>query len=123
MLGQYGYIGLLFFVAILFGVTALVLPFLLRLIHIRPHKPSPIKSTTYECGMPTIGRSWVQFNFRYYLFALLFLVFDVETVFLYPWAVALRQLKLFGLVEMLIFIVILVVGFVYAWRKKALEWK
>jgi len=64
----------------------------------------------------------VQFNFRYYFFALIFVIFDIEAVFLYPWAVAFRQVKLFGFVEALIFVVILVVGYLYAWRKRALEW-
>jgi len=73
--------------------------------------------------METLGSSWIQFNFRYYFFALLFVVFDIEVVFLFPWAVYFKQLKLFGFIEMLIFILILVVGLVYAWRKKVLEWK
>jgi len=73
--------------------------------------------------METIGPAWVQFNFRYYFYALLFVIFDVETVFLYPWAVAFRQLELFGFIEMLIFIAVLLVGYAYAWRKGALEWK
>tara|TARA_B100000315_G_C14503745_1_gene553569 strand:+ start:85 stop:393 length:309 start_codon:yes stop_codon:yes gene_type:complete len=100
-----------------------LIPQLLSLVGVVPRKPNPIKSATYECGLDTIGPTWVQFNFRYYFFALLFVVFDIETVFLYPWAVQFRQLKLFGLVEMLIFILILVVGFAYAWKKGALEWK
>ena len=94
-----------------------------RFIQIVPYKPNPIKSSTYECGMETIGKSWVQFNFRYYFYALLFLVLDVLVVFLYPWAVDLRQLGLFGLIGVFIFIFIVVVGYVYAWRKKVLEWK
>ncbi len=95
----------------------------LMLAHfVSPRKPNPIKSLTYECGMETIGDSWVQFNTRYYLYALVFVIFDIETVFLYPWAVAFRQLALFGFIEMLIFVAILVVGYVYAWKKKALEW-
>ncbi|MFQ5826312.1 MAG: NADH-quinone oxidoreductase subunit A [Dehalococcoidia bacterium] len=101
----------------------ILLPQLLTLVGVVPKKPDPIKSSTYECGLDTIGKTWVQFNFRYYLFALVFVVFDIEMVFLYPWAVAFRQLGLFGLVEMVIFILILVVGFAYAWKKGALEWK
>ena len=73
--------------------------------------------------MDTIGKTWVQFNFRYYFFALLFVLFDIEVVFLYPWAVAYQKLGLFALVEMVVFIGILMVGYVYAWRKGALEWK
>jgi NADH-quinone oxidoreductase subunit A len=88
----------------------------------RPHRPGPIKRSTYECGLETIGETWVQFKVQYYLYALIFVLFDVETVFLYPWAVAYRQLPLFTLVEMTIFLGILGVGLVYAWRKGALEW-
>jgi NADH-quinone oxidoreductase subunit A len=73
--------------------------------------------------MDPIGDSWIRFNTRYYLFALLFVVFDVEAVFLYPWAVAYRQLGLYAFVEMAIFIGILLIGYLYAWNKKALEWK
>jgi NAD(P)H-quinone oxidoreductase subunit 3 len=77
---------------------------------------------TYESGMEPIGGAWIQFNIRYYMFALVFVIFDVETVFLYPWAVAFSQLGLLAFIEALIFIAILVVGLVYAWRKGALEW-
>ncbi|MGD1850259.1 MAG: photosynthetic/respiratory NAD(P)H-quinone oxidoreductase subunit C [Cyanophyceae cyanobacterium] len=80
------------------------------------------RATTYESGMEPIGGAWIQFNIRYYMFALVFVVFDVETVFLYPWAVAFNQLGLLAFVEALIFIAILVVALVYAWRKGALEW-
>ncbi|MBA7673390.1 NAD(P)H-quinone oxidoreductase subunit 3 [subsurface metagenome] len=123
MLGNYGYIGLFFVVAIFFAVSTLLLPPLLRFIGIVPRKPNPIKSSTYECGMQTIGKSWVQFNFHYYFYALIFLALDVLVVFLYPWAVDLRQLGLFGFIVMLIFISIVIVGYIYAWRKKVLEWK
>ena len=123
MLTNYGYIGLFLIVAILFTVTTLLLPILLRFIRIVPHKPNPIKSSTYECGMETIGKTWVQFNFRYYFYALIFLALDVLVVFLYPWAVGLRQLGSFAFIGMLIFISIVVVGYIYAWKKKVLEWK
>ena len=123
MLANYGYVGLFLIVAIFFAVTTLSLPFLLRFIGIVPHKPNPIKSSTYECGMETLGKSWVQFNFRYYFYALIFLALDVMIVFLYPWAVDLRQLGRFGFIGMLIFISIIVIGYIYAWRKKVLEWK
>jgi len=123
LLANYGYIGLLLIVAIIFAVTTLLLPFTLRFFRIVPHKPNPIKSSTYECGMETIGKSWIQFNFRYYFYALIFLALDVLVVFLYPWAVELRQLGLFGFIGVLIFISIVAVGYVYAWRKKVLEWK
>ena len=123
MLANYGYIGLFFIVAILFAVTTLLLPFLLRFIRIVPHKPNPIKSSTYECGMETTGKTWVQFNFRYYFYALIFLALDVAIVFLYPWAVGLRQLGSSAFIGILIFILIITVGYIYAWRKKVLEWK
>jgi len=123
LLANYGYIGLFLLVAIFFAVTTLLLPTFLRFIRIISRKPNPIKSSTYECGLQTIGRSWVQFNFRYYFYALMFVALDVMVVFLYPWAVSLRQLGYSGLAIILIFIFIVVIGYIYAWRKKVLEWK
>jgi len=123
LLANYGYIGLFLIVAIFFAVSTLLLPVFLRFIHIVPHKPNPVKSSTYECGMETVGKSWVQFNFRYYFYALLFIALDILVVFLYPWAVNLRQIGSFGFISILIFISIIVVGYIYAWRKKVLEWK
>ncbi len=123
MLANYGYIGLFLLVAIFFAVTTLLLPVSLRLIRIIPKKPNPVKSATYECGLQTIGRSWVQFNFRYYFYALMFIALDVMVVFIYPWAIGLRQLGYFGLIAILIFILIILVGYVYAWKKGVLEWK
>ena len=123
MLANYGYIGLFLIVAIFFAVTTLLLPYSLRFIGIIPKKSNPIKNSTFECGMETIGKTWVQFNFRYYFYALMFIALDVMVVFIYPWAVDLRQLGYFGLIAILIFIFIIVVGYVYAWRKKVLEWK
>ena len=89
---------------------------------LRPRLRGPERRTTYESGMEPIGGAWIQFNIRYYTFALVFVIFDVETVFLYPWAVAFNQLGLLAFIEALVFIAILVVGLVYAWRKGALEW-
>ena len=123
MLGNFGYIGIFLLAAIGFAATTILLPVTLRFLGIVPKKPNPTKYTTYECGMETVGKSQVQFNSRYYFFALLFVVFDIQVVFLYPWAVHFKQLKLFGLVEMLAFVLIVVVGFVYAWRKGVLQWK
>jgi NADH-quinone oxidoreductase subunit A len=122
LLEQYGRVGILLLFAFAFPITPLLISVLLGLIRVRPRSPNPIKSDTYECGMETEGNTWVQFNFRYYFFALVFVIFDIEAVFLYPWAVAFRQVKLFGFVEALIFVAILVVGYLYAWRKRALEW-
>lgn len=89
---------------------------------LRPSKPTEEKQTTYESGNEAVGESHVRFNIRYYLFALMFVIFDVETVFLYPWAVAYDFLGLFALIEMLIFVALLVVGLLYAWKKKVLQW-
>ncbi|MCK4242139.1 MAG: NADH-quinone oxidoreductase subunit A, partial [Dehalococcoidia bacterium] len=120
---NFGYIGIFLVAALLFAITMITLPILLRRFRIVPKKPNPVKSSTYECGMDTVGKSWVQFNFRYYIYALLFVVFDIQVVFVYPWAAAMGQLKLFGLVEMAVFFLIVIVGFVYAWKKGVLEWK
>lgn len=123
MLVNYGYIGLFLIVAILFTVTTLLIPVTLRFLKIVPQKPNPIKSSTFECGMETVGKSWVQFNFRYYFYALMFIALDVLVVFIYPWAVDLRRVGYLGLIVIVVFICIIVVGYIYAWRKRVLEWK
>jgi NADH-quinone oxidoreductase subunit A len=84
--------------------------------------PNPNKGLPYECGVPTIGTSWIQFNVGYYLFALIFLVFDVELVFMYPWAVVVKEVGIAAFNEILIFMFILFMGLLYAWRKGALKW-
>ena len=89
---------------------------------IRPQRPSDEKLRNYECGEPPIGSAWIQFNPRFYIFALIFVIFDVEVVFLFPWAVAYKSLGLFALVEMLIFVGILLVGLLWAWKKGMLKW-
>ncbi|CAH0345085.1 NADH-quinone oxidoreductase subunit A [Bacillus sp. CECT 9360] len=89
---------------------------------LRPYKPTEAKYTTYESGIEPFHDSRVQFNVRYYIFGLMFVIFDVETVFLYPWAVAYEKLGIFALVEMLIFVFMLAIGLVYAWKKKVLKW-
>jgi NADH:ubiquinone oxidoreductase subunit 3 (subunit A) len=111
------YIGLFLIVGALIPAAAIILAAILS-----PRKPNPIKESTYECGIETVGENWVQFKAQYYVFALVFLVFDVETVFLFPWAVSLNQLGLFAVVEGIVFIGILMAGLVYAWRKGMLEW-
>lgn len=115
-------IAVFFMLGILLPIVALGIGRLLR-----PHKPSKDKGISYESGVDPTGDSWVQFNVRYYLFALLFVIFDVETVFLYPWAVAYDALRssvgLFVLEEMLLFLFFLVLGLLYAWKKEVLEWK
>lgn len=90
---------------------------------ISPRSFNPQKGEPYECGIPTRGASWIQFKVGYYLFAILFLMFDIETVFLFPWAVVVGDLGVAGLTSILFFLVILVFGLAYAWRKGALEWK
>lgn len=90
---------------------------------IAPRSYNPQKGEPYECGMPTRGRSWMQFKVGYYLFAILFLMFDVETVFLFAWAVVVQDLGVFGLVSVLFFLLVLILGLAYAWKKGALEWK
>lgn len=90
---------------------------------ISPKSFNPAKEEPYECGIPTRGESMSQFHVGYYLFAILFLMFDVETVFLYPWAVQMKELMVDGLISIAVFFGILVLGLVYAWRKGALEWK
>jgi len=99
------------------------LPSFPKFMQVVPYNPNPVKSSTFECGMETIGEAWVRFNFRYYFYALMFIALDVLVVFLYPWAVELRQLGLFGFIAVLILIFILIVGYIYAWKKKVLEWK
>lgn len=90
---------------------------------IAPRSFNPQKEEPYECGIPTRGKTWMQFRVGYYLYAILFLMFDVETMFLFPWAVVLRTLGGVGIVSVLFFLFILVLGLAYAWRKGALEWK
>jgi NADH:ubiquinone oxidoreductase subunit 3 (subunit A) len=116
-MSQWIYIGLFFIVGLIIPVGAIAAAWVLG-----PKKPNSIKQTTYECGIETVGDSWVQFKAQYYIFALVFLVFDVETVFLFPWAVRLGQLGLFAVIEGIIFILILIAGLVYTWRKGMLEW-
>jgi NADH-quinone oxidoreductase subunit A len=87
-----------------------------------PRKPSVVKSEPFECGNPATGPAWGRFSVKFYLTAILFIVFDVEVVFLYPWAILFRRLGVFGFVEMTIFVAILTLGLAYVWRKGALEW-
>lgn len=114
---NYVIVAIFVVLGILLPVVALAVGRLLR-----PHKPNDPKQTTYESGNEPIGESHIRFNVRYYLFALMFVIFDVETVFLYPWAVAYNQLGLFALVEMIIFVAMLSIGLIYAWKKKVLQW-
>ncbi len=115
---QYLFIAIFFVVALALPAIGLAVAWALR-----PKKPNPIKNATYECGLETIGETWVQFRAQYYLYALVFVVFDVEAAFIFPWAVAYNQLGLYALVEMVLFVAILFGGLLYAWRKGALEWR
>lgn len=123
MLAQYGYVGILLIIAIGFTILIPLLPMLFKLMGLIPHKKNPNKTTTYECGMQPIGDSRVRYNFRFYFFAVLFVLLDMLTIFLYPWAVNVKELGIGGLVAVGIFLFILLIGYLYAWRKGALQWK
>ena len=117
-LQQYAQIGIFLVFGTVFAFFNLVLAWL-----VRARGNDPIFTTTYECGPETVGSAWGQLNVRFYLFALLFVLFDVETLFIYPWAVAFKSLGLVGFLEMLVFIAILFLGLIYAWKKGALQWE
>src|SRR5438876_12399089 len=109
---NYAFIGLLILAGIAFALAPLVVVFL-----VAPRKRSLAKSDVYECGVRTYGETWVRFRIQYYIYALMFVVFDIETVFLFPWAASYADLGTFALVEMVIFLLILLVGLIYAWAK------
>lgn len=117
MSNDYTFLGIFLIITLIFPLGGIGTAFLLR-----PKKPGQIKNETYECGLETIGDSWVQFKVQYYLFAIIFVIFDVEAVFLFPWAVTYNQLGLYAFGEMVIFLGVLLAGLLYAWRKGALEW-
>ncbi len=114
---NYVFIGMLLLGAIGFALAPLVIVAL-----VAPRKRSLAKSDIYECGVRTTGETWIRFKIQYYIYALMFVVFDIETVFLYPWAVSYGGLGAFALVEMVIFLAILAVGLIYAWGKGVLRW-
>ncbi|MEY4704611.1 MAG: NADH-quinone oxidoreductase, rane subunit [Nitrospirota bacterium] len=116
-LTRYFPILLFIFVALAFGVITLILSHL-----VQPKYPEPEKLTTYECGSEPFSDARMPFPVRYYIFAMLFVIFDIEVIFLYPWAVVFTKIGLIGLLEMLIFIGLFLVAYIYAWRKGALEW-
>ncbi|MDY6844430.1 MAG: NADH-quinone oxidoreductase subunit A [Thermodesulfobacteriota bacterium] len=118
MLLNYLPIFLFFLLAVL---VALVMVGLSRILG--PHKPSEIKFQAYECGMEPIEDARTKFSIKFYVIAMLFIIFDIEIVFLYPWAIYYRQLDLFGFIEMGVFIGILLIGLIYAWKRGALEWE
>ena len=105
-------------IAAFIGISVLIIGIL-----VRPRRPYKQKLTPYESGNPPVGEPRYKFSVKFYIIAMLFVVFDVEAVFLYPWAVAYDRLGLFGFVEMMIFIFILIIGYIYAWEKGALDWE
>jgi NADH-quinone oxidoreductase subunit A len=116
-LGSFASVGIFIILGVVFVVVTLMIA---RLI--RPQRPSDAKLASYECGEQPVGSAWIQYNPRFYIFALLFVIFDVEVIFLFPWAVAYKSLGVFALVEMLIFIGILLIGLIWAWKKGVLKW-
>jgi NADH-quinone oxidoreductase subunit A len=117
VLTNYAFVGVLFLAAIVFALAPLAIVFL-----VAPRKRSLAKSDTYECGVKTYGETWVRFRIQYYIYALMFVLFDIETVFLYPWAASYAGLGTFALVEMAVFLLILFAGLAYAWAKGVLRW-
>ncbi len=117
MLANYALVGLFLVAAVMFPLLPLT-----AARFIRPRRPTETKLNTYECGLEALGDIHVQFKVQYYLYALAFVIFDVEVIFLYPWAVAFNQLGLFALIEMAIFLAVLAAGLIYVWKKGALEW-
>ena len=123
---QYGVIAIFAALAVAVPTGMLIISWLLSVLKVRPNNPSPVKNSIYECGFETITERWNNFNFRYYSIALLFVIFDVEVVFLFPWAASFGTLSaefgMFVLLEMVVFIGILMLGWIYAWKKGSLEW-
>jgi|SRR5215470_2933422 len=111
------------FIVVLLTAIFMVVAALFLAWFLSPKSTNPVKGESYECGIPTRGVSWSQFKVGYYLFAILYIVFDVETVLLFPWASVVRDLGIDGLICMAFFFVILTLGLAYAWRKGALQWK
>ena len=124
VLYEYGHIGILTIIALIFPLGALVTSWAFRFVNIRPGgDDNPVKEDIYECGLRTEGPTLVQFNFRFYYIALLFVLLDVDIVFLFPWALVYDKIGWPGYFEGLGFIAILCLGLLYAWRKRALEWR
>jgi NADH-quinone oxidoreductase subunit A len=117
VINNYIFVGLL----LLAGIAFAILPIIVEWI-IAPRKRSLAKSDAYECGVRTYGETWVRFRIQYYIYALMFVVFDIESLFLFPWAASYGGLGTFALVEMIVFLVILFVGLIYAWAKGVLRW-
>jgi NADH-quinone oxidoreductase subunit A len=117
MLTEFGKVLIFFILGAVFVAGGLIMSWLLR-----PHRPYPDKLSSYECGEEPIGQAWVRFNIRFYVLALVFLIFEVEIIFLFPWALVYRELGLFAFLEMAVFLFILWVGYAYVWVKGDLNW-
>ena len=117
MLNDFGRVLLFFLVGGAFVALGLIGAWI-----VRPHRPNPLKNATYECGETPIGGPWIRFNVRFYIIALIFIIFEVETIFLFPWAIVFKKLGMYAFVEMAVFLVILAVGFIYVWAKGDLDW-
>ncbi len=117
MLTEFGKILIFLIIGAIFVAGGLIASWILR-----PHRPYPEKLTSYECGEEPIGNAWIRFNVRFYVVALIFLIFEVEIVFLFPWALVYRTMGLFAFIEMAVFLGILMVGFAYVWVKGDLDW-
>jgi len=118
ILNQWAFIGMFAVLAPIFPALPILIAWILR-----PRKPNVLKSQTYECGVETVGDTWVQFRVQYYIYGLIFLIFDVEMVLLFPWAMAYNRLDAFASIVGVIFILLLLDGLLYAWNKGVLEWK
>jgi NADH-quinone oxidoreductase subunit A len=117
VLYNYIFIGLLLLVAIVFALAPVFIEFL-----VAPRKRTLAKGDAYECGVKTYGETWIRFRIQYYIYAIMFVVFDIETVFLFPWAASYKELGAYALYEMVVFLLILLVGLIYAWAKGVLKW-
>jgi NADH-quinone oxidoreductase subunit A len=114
------YIPIFIFLLVNVGVAVFII---LLSTHLVKRKPTPQKLMPYECGMDPIGTARRRFSVKFFVIAMLFIIFDIEAVFLYPWAVIFRELRVFGLIEMAVFVGVLLLGLFYVWRKGALEWE
>ena len=117
MLTEFGSILVFFLLGIVFVAGGLIGSWILR-----PHRPYPEKLAPYECGEEPVGNAWVRFNVRFYVIALIFLIFEVEVVFLFPWALVYKEMGMVAFLEMAVFLAILIVGYVYVWAKGDLDW-
>ncbi len=114
----FGVLLVLFICSLLFALSTIIASFV-----VSAKAPNPLKQTAYESGMTPYGQAQIKFDVKFYLYSLLFILFDIEAIFLFPWAIAFMKVGLLGLMEMLLFLTILFIGLVYAWRRKALEWQ